>query len=133
MSDARRQALEEPDVRNGRGQLDVAHALAADFGLRDLDAALVADDAAMLHALVLAAEAFPVGDRTEDLRAEETIALRLERPVVDGLRLRDLAVGPRPDLLGRGQRDLDRVEILLRGRFRCESDCVHLSAPYAFR
>src|SRR5438309_9431718 len=100
MSDAARQALEEPDVRNGRGQLDVAHALAADFGLRDFDAALVADDTAMLHPLVLAAEAFPIGDRAEDLGAEQTVALRLERAVVDGLGLRHLAEGPRADLLG---------------------------------
>src|SRR4029078_4535998 len=67
MPDARRQALEEPDVRDRRGQLDVAHALAADLRLRHLDAALVADHAAVLHALVLAAEALPVGDRAEDL------------------------------------------------------------------
>ena len=85
-------------------------------GLRDLDAALVADDAAVLHPLVLAAEALPVGDRAEDLGAEEPVALRLERPVVDRLRLGDFAVGPRTDLLGRSQRDLDRVEILERCR-----------------
>src|SRR5438309_11157490 len=114
MSDARRQALEEPDVRNGRGQLDVAHALAADFGLRDFDAALVADDAAMLHALVLAAEAFPIGDRAEDLRAEQTVALRLEGAVVDRLRLGDFAVRPRPDLLRRSEADLDGVELVDR-------------------
>ena len=60
--------------------------------LRDLDAALVADDAAVLHALVLAAEALPVGDRAEDLRAEEAVALRLEGAVVDRLRLGDFAV-----------------------------------------
>ena len=116
VSDARRQALEEPDVRDGRGQLDVAHALAADFGLRDFDAALVADDAAMLHPLVLAAEAFPVGDRAEDLRAEETVALRLEGAVVDRLRLGYFAVRPRPDLLRGREADLDGVEIVDRLR-----------------
>jgi hypothetical protein len=41
------------------------------LALRDLDAALVADDATVLHALELAAEALPVGDRAEDLRAEQ--------------------------------------------------------------
>src|SRR5207237_6178497 len=96
MSDARRQSLEEPHVRNGRGQLDVTHALAANLRLGDLDATFVADDAAMLHALVLAAEAFPVGDRTEDLRAEETVALGLESTVVDRFRLGDFAVINRP-------------------------------------
>ncbi|MBP1607754.1 MAG: hypothetical protein H6Q08_3128, partial [Acidobacteria bacterium] len=66
VADAARQLVEEPHVRDRRGQLDVAHPLAAHLGLRDLDAALVADDAAVLHALELAAEALPVGHRAED-------------------------------------------------------------------
>ena len=113
--DAARQSLEEPDVRNGSRELDVAHALAAHLGLRHLDAALVAHDAAVLHALVLAAEAFPVGDRAEDLRAEQAVALRLERAVVDRLGLRDLAEGPRADLLGAREGDLDGVEVARAG------------------
>src|SRR5262249_8000652 len=94
-----------------RGERDVAQPLAPDLRLRDLDAALVADHAAVLHALVLAAEALPVGDRPEDLRAEQSVALRLERPVVDRFRLGGLAVRPRLDLLGRSQADANRVEI----------------------
>src|SRR5262249_18661258 len=78
VADTRRQALEEPDVRAGRGELNVAEALAADLGQRDFNAALVADDSAVLHALVLAAEALPIGDGSEDARAEEAVALRLE-------------------------------------------------------
>src|SRR6185436_9718613 len=90
VADAARQPLEEPDVGNGRGELDVAHALAAHARAGHLDAALVADDAAVLHALVLAAQALPVGDRPEDLGAEEPVALGLEGAVVDGLGLGDL-------------------------------------------
>jgi hypothetical protein len=97
----RRQRLQEPDVRGRRGQLDVAHALAAHLGQRDLDAALLADHAAMLQALVLAAKTFVVFDRSEDLGAEQTVAFRLERAVVDGLGLLHLAERPRTDLLGR--------------------------------
>ena len=78
--DAARQPLEEPDVAHRAGELDVAHALAAHLGLGDLDAALVADDAAVLHALVLAAEALPVRDRPED-RAQN-------RPSRSGLNVR---------------------------------------------
>ena len=103
----RRQALQEPDVRDRRGEVDVAHALAAHLRLDDLDAALLADDAAVLHALVLAAVALVVLGRTEDLGAEEPVALRLEGAVVDGLRLLHLAVRPRPDLVRRGERDAD--------------------------
>src|SRR5207253_11011688 len=88
------QCLEEPDVRDRDRQLDVAHALAAHLRERDFDAAAVADHTAIADALVLAAMAFPVLDRTEDALAEETVFLRLERPVVDGLRLRDFTPGP---------------------------------------
>jgi hypothetical protein len=111
VADAAGEPLEEPHVAHRAGELDVAHALAAHLGLGDLDPALVADDAAVLHALVLAAEALPVRDRPEDLRAEEAVTLGLEGPVVDGLRLRHFAVGPGPDLLGARQADPDRVEV----------------------
>ena len=109
--DAAGQSLEEPHVRAGRSQLDVAQALAADLRQRDFHAALVADHAAVLHALVLAAETLPIGDRPEDARAEQAIAFRLEGAVVDGLRLGDFAVRPAADLFRRGQADTDRVEI----------------------
>jgi hypothetical protein len=65
----------------------------------------------VLHALVLAAQALPVGDRAEDLGAEKAVALRLERAVVDGLGLGDLAVRPGEDLLRRRQRNANGVEI----------------------
>jgi hypothetical protein len=74
---------------------------------RDFDAALLADDALVLHALVLAAQALVVLDRAEDARAEQAVALGLERPVVDGLRLFDLAEGPGKDLLRARDRDPD--------------------------
>jgi hypothetical protein len=111
VADAARQPLEEPHVADRRRQGDVPEALAAHLGLRHFDAALVADHAAVLHALVLAAEALPVGDRPEDLGAEEPVTFGLERPVVDRLRLRHLSERPRPDLVGRGQRDPDGVEV----------------------
>ena len=46
--------LEIPDVADGRGQLDVAHALAADLGAGDLDAAALADLALIADALIVA-------------------------------------------------------------------------------
>ena len=94
------------------GQVDVTHALAADLGARDLDAAALAHDALVADALVLAAVALPVLGRTEDALAEEPVLLGLERPVVDGLRLGDLAGAPGANLLGRGEADLDCVEII---------------------
>src|SRR3979409_2760649 len=88
----------------------MAHALAPYARQRDLDRAFLADDALVLHALVLAAQALVVLDRSEDARAEQAVALGLERAVVDGLGLLDLAIRPRPDFLRAGDGDANLVE-----------------------
>ncbi|MNN08416.1 hypothetical protein D3C81_1212690 [compost metagenome] len=110
-ADTRRQRLEEPDVGNRRSQLDVAHALAAHLGQGDFHAALLADHAAVLEALVLAAQALVVLHRAEDLGAEQAIALRLEGTVVDGLRLLNFAERPGTNHLGRGQTNTNGIEL----------------------
>ncbi|GAA2002170.1 hypothetical protein GCM10009739_10650 [Microbacterium ulmi] len=97
-------------MRDGRGELDVAHALAADGGLGDLHAASLADDALEADALVLAAGALPVAGGSEDLLAEEAVLLGLERAVVDRLGLLDLAVGPTTDVVSGGQADAKLIE-----------------------
>src|SRR4029079_16736846 len=107
-----RDALEEPDVRDRRGQVDVTHALAAHLLTRHLDAAALADDPLVADALVLAAVALPVLRGTEDTLAEQAVALGLEGAVVDRLRLRDLARRPVADLLARCESDSDRVEFI---------------------
>ena len=109
-ADAAGQRFQEPDVRHRRGQFDMAHAVAAHFLDRDFDAALFADDALVLHALVLAAQAFVILHRPEDARAEQSVALRLEGAIIDRLRLFDFAVAPAQDLIGRGQRNTNPVE-----------------------
>lgn len=77
------------------GQFDVAHALAANLRARHFNAALVADNALVAHALVFAAVALPVLGSGQDALAVQTVALRLEGAVVNRFRLADLAVGPR--------------------------------------
>ena len=109
-AEARRHALEEPDVRDRHGQFDVAHALAANAGERHFDAATVADDALVLDALVFSAGAFPVAGRTEDAFAEQAAFFRLERAVVDRLRILDFALGPGADGVGRSDGDGDLIE-----------------------
>ena len=106
-ADTRRHTLKKPNVGHRHGQLDVPHALAPNTRLRHLDTAPVADNAAMLDALVLAAGAFPILDRTEDALAKKTALLRLECPVVDGLGVLDLTLGPRADGLRGRHRDGD--------------------------
>ena len=103
-------ALVEPDVRDGHGQFDVAHALAAHAAPRDFHAAAVADDALVLDALVLAARAFPVARGSEDALAEQAALFGLERAVVDRLRVFDLALAPGADRIGRSHGDADLVE-----------------------
>jgi hypothetical protein len=49
--------------------------------------------------------------RPEDLGAEQPVTFRLERAVVDGLRLFHFAVRPRADFLRRREANLDRVEL----------------------
>src|SRR3990167_6206145 len=92
------------------------HALAPDLRGGHLHSALLADHAAMLEALVLAAQALVVLDRTEDLGAKQAVTFRLERSIVDGLRLLDLAVRPGTDFLRRGDADADGIEILALAR-----------------
>src|SRR5690554_166115 len=104
-ADTGRQGLQEPDVGDRRGQLDVRHALAAHLGQRHFDAALLADHATVLEALVLTAQALVVLHRAEDLGAEQAVALRLEGTVVDGFRLFHFAEGPGTDHLRRSQTD----------------------------
>src|SRR5262249_51467270 len=110
--DAARDALEEPDVADRSGEVDMTHPLAADLLPRHLDAAALADYPLVADALGLAAVALPVLGRTEDALAEQAVALGLERPVVDRLRLGDLARRPVADLLRRREPDADRVEIV---------------------
>src|SRR5690606_19681965 len=110
VAEAARDTLEVPDVGDRGGQLDVAHPLPAHRGTGDLDTAALADDALEADALVLAAVALPVPGGTEDLLAEETVLLGLQRPVVDGLGLLDLAVAPAADVLRGRQADAQLVE-----------------------
>src|SRR5262249_20590577 len=111
-ADAARQRFQKPNMRNWRGELDVTHTVPPDLGKGHLDAALLANDAAILHALLFATQALVILDRPEDPGAEQAITLGLESPIVDRLRLLDLAVGPRADPLRAGDRDADLIEAL---------------------
>src|SRR3546814_9242059 len=90
---------------------DMAHALAANLGHRDFDTALLADDALVFHALILAAQALIILDRAKDARAEQAVALGLERAIVDRLGLLDLAERPGPDTLGARDAEIGRAHV----------------------
>ncbi len=57
------------------GQVNVTHALAAHLGLCDFYTTLLANHTAVLQALVLAAQAFVVLDRTKNLGAKQAIGV----------------------------------------------------------
>ena len=119
VADTRRQSLKEPDVRARAGQLDMAEPLAAHLRLRDFDAALVADHAAVLHPLVFSAETFPIRDRAEDAGTEQPVTFRLECAVVDRFRLGHLAVRPRTDLFRRREAECGSLRNLWSIAFCC--------------
>ena len=96
------------------GEIDVGHALTTNFRLRDFNAALLTNNTAVLQALVLAAQALVVLDRTKDFGAKQTVTLRFERTIVDGLRLLDLAIRPGANHVGRSQSDANRIEVFVR-------------------
>ena len=104
--------LEEPDVDDRRGQLDVAHPLAADPRVRHLHAAAVADHPLVLHAAVLAAGALPVFLGSEDPLAEQAVFLGPVGPVIDRFRLLHFAERPAPNVVRAGKPDLDGTVII---------------------
>ncbi len=110
VAQARGNALEVPDVRDGSGELNVAHALAPHGGLGDLHAAALTDDALEAHALVLATRTLPVARGAEDLLTEQTVLLGLQGAVVDGFGLLDLTEGPATDVVSGGQADAKLIE-----------------------
>jgi hypothetical protein len=111
IADAARESFKEPDVRTGAGELDMAETLAANTRECNFDAALVANDAAVLHALILAAQALPIGDGAEDAGTEESVALRLKGSVVDGFGLGYFTMRPASDFFRRRETDSYGIEV----------------------
>ena len=81
-------------MRDGNGEVDVPHALAAHAGECDLHTAAVADNTFVFDAFVFTARAFPVACWTEDTLAEEAAFFWLESAVVDGLGIFYLSLAP---------------------------------------
>ena len=108
-TDARRHAFEKPDVRDRHGQFNVAHAFASHPRERHFHAAPIADHAPMFDPFVFAAGAFPVLDRAENALAEQASLFRLERAVIDRLRVFDFPFGPGANRLGGSDADADII------------------------
>src|SRR6185369_12454010 len=135
MANAARQSFEEPDMGTRAGQFNMAEPFPSNFRERDFNTALVANDAAVFHPLVFAAQTLPVRYRTENACTEKSVFLRFESSVVDGLRLRDFTVGPRANLFWGSQTDPDAVKIGDRRRpvvrIRSNQSCTLFAADCA--
>ena len=111
-ADTGRRTLEIPDMGNWAGQRNMTHAFTADFRGGNFDAALVADGASVTHLLVLAAFAFPVFGRSENLFTEEAVGFCLQGSVIDGFRLRHFPVRPFKDLFRRSDTDFHGIKFI---------------------
>ena len=75
-------------------ELDMTHPLTTHTGQSDLYSTTVTDDALVLDPLIFSTGALPVTGRPEDSLAKKTTLLRLERPVVNRLRILHLTPAP---------------------------------------
>ena len=105
-----RNTLEVPDVSDRSSQLNVAHALTTHLGFGYLNTTAFTDDALIAHPLVLTTGTLPVPRGTENTFTKQTVALWLERTVVNRLRLLNLAFRPTADVVGSGQADAELFE-----------------------
>ncbi len=124
---AARSGLEEPDVRDRNGQLNVSHAFAANAGQTHFNAATVADDPFMLDTFVFSATALPVLGRTEDAFTEKTALFRLKCTVVDRFGVFNLPETPGTNVLRRSQLDAGHVDdrLCLYAENICCIACIH--------
>jgi hypothetical protein len=81
-----------PNMGDRSSQFNVTHAFAPHRSAGDLNAAFIADDAAVAHVLVFAAVALPITRGAEDRFTKKTIFFWAEPAVVDRLWLKHLAI-----------------------------------------
>ena len=98
-------------MRDRASQINVTEPFTTHLARDNLDTALLTDNAAMLHALVLAAVTLVILGRAKDLGTEKAVALGFEGPVVYRFRFLNLTERAFTDLFRRSDRETDRVEI----------------------
>jgi hypothetical protein len=73
--------------------------------MRYFHAAAVAHHSAISYAFILAAVAFPITDGAENLFAEQAIAFRFERAIIDCFRFCHFSIRPVSDDVRRSEPD----------------------------
>ena len=98
-TEAARNTLKIPNMRNRSCKLDMTHALTADAGFCNLNAAAVTDNSLITNSLIFTAMTFPILHRSENSFAEKTVTFRFKSSVVYCFRLCYFAVRPFTNLL----------------------------------
>jgi hypothetical protein len=104
--------LEKPYMHARRSQVNMPHPLPPNPAVRYFDAATVTDNPLILGALILSAGTLPVPLGPEYPLAEQAVLFGPVRPVVDCLGLADLPERPTSNIVGTGERNLDRTVII---------------------
>ena len=99
-------------MSNRARQFDMAHALTTHLGQGHFHTTFLADYTAMLEALVLTAQTFVVFNWAKNFGAEQTVTLRLECSVVNGLWLFHFTKRPRSNHLWRCQTDANGIKLI---------------------
>ena len=100
-----RDALQKPDMGHGARQLDMAEAFPANLGLDNLYSALLTDNPAVFHPLILSAITLVILDGSENPGTKEAILFRFEGPIIDRFRFLHLTVRQGLNLFRRSQSD----------------------------
>ena len=78
----------------------------------------------MFQSFVLSAQTLVIAGRAEKLGAKQTIALWLERPIVNRFGLLDLTIGPRTDLVWRSDSYTNGIKIFALARLTYQAKKV---------
>src|SRR5262245_47611142 len=104
-------------MRDWARQLDMPQPFPPYLRLNHLDAAFLADNATVLHALIFATVTLPVFGWAKDFGAEKPVAFRFKGSIINGFRLLHLTVRPLAHLCWRGDANTDAIKIDRLPRF----------------
>ncbi len=103
ISKTARHRLEEPDVNDRGGKLDMPHSLPPHATVSHLHATAIADHSLVFHSAIFTARAFPVLLRTKNSFAKQSVLLWSIGTIVDRLGLLDFAHRPAANIVRSSQ------------------------------
>src|SRR5687768_14661152 len=95
-----------------RSQFDMSHPFAPYRRAGDFYAALIADNTAIAHVLILTTITLPIFRWPEDRFAEQSVFFWTQTTIIDRLRFGDFTIRPGADVFRRCQTNAQRAKIL---------------------